>query len=510
MNALWKLPGEPLKFRRGQWQLRSEPGLGAAWGLFAPVAQDGSGGWRLALPPADCVPLTAVGDSGWTPLPALPGPGATHHLPLVRYDHPADRPGTTFRLLLDQDLLRTRLARQEALCAQPPTQAQVQAPPGFVTAAELRQVLADQMAHHGDRLQLHAVAVAGRPAGPHPCFAFASCQYPAGMLDRKVAHGSYRALAARLADGGRPAPDRLLLLGDQVYTDATWGLLDPVRLDDRYRMAYEGLKDREMGPMAELPQDLLARVRMTPDDHEIQDDWEPPVPGPAADPAFEHAMAAFWRHQREDDPRRRRVQVLDRGAGWWLFMLDTRTQRTFRNEETVARASLLGPRQSRQLLHWLRTCPAPDLKVVTSPAMLLPRARRRLDEPLHHDGWQGYPASLHGLLAFLCDAQVRNVVFLSGDAHVACTARVRVRNLASGAECSFASHHAPALYAPYPFANESRWNLLLADRFTFTQPGGTYECTVEGEMVEEGRQGWGLLHARPAAGGWDLAMEVVR
>jgi hypothetical protein len=513
MNALWKLPGEPMKRWRGAWQVRSEPGLGPARALLAPLVRAGAARWQLALPANAPVAMTSVDDASWTTVPLLAAPGATHHLPVLRYDHPADRPGTAFRLLLDQDALQARLAH---LAGPPPPILSGAASPGSVTAAELERVLADQLAHHGERLHLYTVAAAAAAPAPNPAelrFAFASCQYPAGMLDRQVAHASYRALATYLADASRPLPERLLLLGDQVYTDATYGLLDPTRLDDRYRMPYEGLKDRETGPMAELPQEMLARVRMTPDDHEILDNWEPQTPGPLVDPAFEHAVDAFWQHQRQGDARRRRVHLMDRGAGWRLFMLDTRTQRSFRSEDTVGHASLLGPRQSRQLLRWLRACPPQDLKIVTSPAMLLPRARRALDGPLHQDGWQGYPASLHGLLAFLCDRQVQNLVFLSGDAHVACTAHIRVRNMATGASCSFHSHHAPALYAPYPFGNDHRWNLLLADCFRFAapaQPGSAYECTVEADMVEEGRQGCGLLTATLTRAGWTTSMQVIR
>jgi hypothetical protein len=508
MNALWKVPGEAMKLAAGSWQVKSERGLGAAQAVLAPLRQSASGQWRLATAQA-ALPLTPVCDAHWTDLAALPEAEATHHLCLLRYDHPADRPGAAYRMLLDPQALLAQLGNDGAQR----DAASVTAPGGMVSAHELQQVLADQVARHGERLRLYMVAASSpRRSDAGLSFAFASCQYPAGLLDRRVAHASYRTLARYLADPARVPPERLLLLGDQVYADATYGLLDPVRLDDRYRFPYEALKDREAGPMAGLPQDFLARVRMTPDDHEIVNDWEPAADG-VRDEAFEHAMEAFWLHQRQGDRRRRGVQLRDQGPGWWLFMADTRTQRERRTEANVHAAQLLGRRQAQHLLAWLRTRPEQDLKIVTSPGMLLPRTRFGLDEPLLHDGWQGFPASLHGLLAFLCDRQLRNVVFLSGDAHVGCSAQVTVRNLGSGASVRFASLHTPALYAPYPFGNETRWNLLLQDRFRFHAPGGApagYECVVEAEMVDDGRQGCGLLHAKRAGGGWDLAFEVLQ
>jgi hypothetical protein len=298
----------------------------------------------------------------------------------------------------------------------------------------------------------------------------------------------------------------VLLLGDQVYVDATYGLLDPLRLDDAFRVAYEEYADRETGPFSGLPQDLIDRMRITPDDHEIIDDWEP-TPG-EPDPRRDLGLDAFWEHQRLGDPRREAAQLRDRGWGWRLFMTDSRTQRDVRTCDNFAQATMLGMRQTRQLERWLGCMPPNQLKIVTSSAMLLPRVRENMDEPLYLDNWQGYPASFHRLLAFLCDQEVRNVVFLGGDAHLACSARIEVRN-AQGKSVTFDCHHAPALYAPYPFANELPWNLLLDDRFTFEHAGRGYHCTVKAEILAEGRNGCGWLEARRNGDVWETSAQVL-
>jgi hypothetical protein len=152
--------------------------------------------------------------------------------------------------------------------------------------------------------------------------------------------------------------------------------------------------------------------------------------------------------------------------------------------------------------------PPHELKIVTTAAMLLPRTRIDLDEPLYLDNWQGYPASLHRLLAFLCEHETSNVVFLSGDAHLACSAHVTVTG-EQGRSVRFQSHHAPALYAPYPFANESRWNLLLHDAFTFTHEGRGYRCSVEGEVLADGRNGCGWLAATRDGAQWRTDARVI-
>jgi hypothetical protein len=336
------------------------------------------------------------------------------------------------------------------------------------------------------------------------------------MLDRHVAHASYRALAEHLKQPGVTPPERLLLLGDQVYVDATYGLLDPARLDDRYRMPYEDMRDRDTGPFAALPQQFLARaVRMTPDDHEFLDNWEPW--GRRVNSArFKMGLRAFWDQQRRKSRRNTKgLQLHEERPGWRLFMTDTRTQRGYRSIQTLHKALIMSSVQTASLENWLTEPGAEtDLKIVTSAAMLLPRSREHVDEPLYLDNWQGYPASFHRLLAFLCEKQVRNVVFLSGDAHLACSARVQVRSVGSGRSVDFVSHHAPALYGPYPFANESRYNLLLHDSFVFeAQVEGrqhAYECTVCTELLDEGHDGCGLMTATRSGDAWSTKVDVLR
>lgn len=499
MEALWKLPPTDLQpTADGGWQVQSEEGLGPAGAVFVPLRKEASG-WVFVAPAQDVLALTPVNDNTWTTVALPDAPDAGHYLCLLCYDQPADHPGKTF--------LTLKLAT-----ATPP--------PGQVPASELRQAFERIRSHPDLVLDLLVVAapspavrasrsVPGTDGGALPSeldFAFCSCQYPAGMLDRRVAYRAYGALAEYLQAPGRAWPQRLLLLGDQVYADATYGLLDPARADDRYRLAYEEFASRETGPFAQLPQALLARRRMTPDDHEIEDNWEPA--GPDSLDLQEKALAAFWKSQRRATPRLD-VHLREQGPGWRLFMADSRTRRQPRTEKTLATALMLGEPQTTELLQWL-AAPAPgELKVVTSAAMLLPRARINLDAPLYLDSWQGYPASLNGLLAWLCEHEVRDVVFLSGDAHLACEARVHVANVRTKKQVRFTALHAPPLYAPYPFANEDVANLLWNDRFGFDVDGQSYLCTVQARFFATPAGGCGLLQARRGPQGWACEMRVL-
>lgn len=343
--------------------------------------------------------------------------------------------------------------------------------------------------------------------------AFASCQYSAGLLDALPAQASLQRLADRLDHPTLPQPQRLLLLGDQIYADATAGLLDPARLADRYRLPYEELL--RVAPLRRI----MGRIPISYmlDDHEIVDNWEPFVQG-ATGKRYRRGLDAYWRYQRGDHrPPGQRGQGGDDttwftvpGNGWELFGADTRTERDARSEATLEQAEILGAAQRGALESWLTQLPRDDLKLVAAPAMLLPRVLDGLEEPLHLDNWQGYPASLHRLLALICDEQIDHVVYLSGDAHLSCDARITVLG-PDGKTARLRALHAPALYAPLPFANEQVWNLAMPrDRFTFTQHGRTYRCSVAAAPLPRTRDGSCLLHAdRDRTGRWKIRCELV-
>lgn len=334
--------------------------------------------------------------------------------------------------------------------------------------------------------------------------AFASCQYPSGLLDGLPAQASYQRLADLLENDRARRPDLLLLVGDQIYADATAGLLDPIRLDDRYRVQYEELLRIE--PLHRIMRSGIPISWML-DDHEIADNWEPYVQG-AQGSKFRKGVAAFWNYQRHA-PQKDETWLTAQGAGWSLFMADTRTHREYRSEATLDDALILGKKQSRKLEDWLQQVDAGSLKLISTSSMLLPRLIEHAEEPLYLDAWQGYPASLHRLLAFVCDNKISNLCFLSGDAHLGCDVDIVITD-GTGNEVTTRSIHTPALYAPLPFANEQPWNLnLLHDHFSFQGPKGRYTCEVNGHAMLPHRDGSCLLKADRAGTAWNVTVEVI-
>jgi hypothetical protein len=122
--------------------------------------------------------------------------------------------------------------------------------------------------------QLNGSAASAGEKG-NTCFIFASCQYPAGLLDHVPASASYRRMEQSM--GTSPRPEALLLLGDQIYADATFGILDPAidqaLLTQTYLDLHESLK--KYPHLSSLKNASKPRLFSSPDDHEIKDNWEP-------------------------------------------------------------------------------------------------------------------------------------------------------------------------------------------------------------------------------------------
>lgn len=367
---------------------------------------------------------------------------------------------------------------------------------------------------------------ANAPPVEETVFAVASCQYPAGMIDRDVAHASYRRLAERLQSraGHKARPDFLLLLGDQIYADATAGLFDPTARFDRFERPHDVFQEL----LTHLNIGSLARIYMMLDDHEIEDNWEPP-PGGGTDPLLVEAREHYIRQRRLFGPD------LLPAAGdyqplWYpiaseavpFFVADTRTEREARKAATIESARIMRQEQLEALQAWLRAQPPDRPKFIASGSILLPRRLRAVRShpaaALRSDAWDGYPASLHRLLAFIADHQIRNVVFLSGEEHLSCVARARIQPPGGRPAATIHSVHSSPLHAPFPFANSVAADLAMHDRFAFSEgdfrrseEGGSraYVCTVETTLAAPG-DGFAVLRVAQDQGRWSVRCEFDR
>ncbi len=321
-------------------------------------------------------------------------------------------------------------------------------------------------------------------ARPDFAFALASCQYPPGLLDGHIARRALDQIGPLKKMLG---VDRLVVPGDQIYVDATAGLFDPSAVGDARSAAYETMRMQRSALRG-----IGLAVHTMLDDHEIGDNWEP-ISDPD-EPGNQRLMidgcSAYAKACRANGygalpdyrPGDRIWYHFAPTAALRFFMADTRTERTLRRTGALASARLMSTCQAEALYAWIAEVPEGAVGFVTCPAIVLPRrlaTAGRTSAAIHSDAWDGYPASLHHLLAVLCDAAHGRVVLLSGDEHFPCLARVELCRDTPGSRVrTLHSIHAPALYAPYPFANDTAANLALEDDFAFEHDGVRYRCRV--------------------------------
>jgi cholesterol oxidase len=307
-------------------------------------------------------------------------------------------------------------------------------------------------------------------------FAVASCQYPAGLLDRELAQSSYRRLRRRLDAPANPQrllpPQLLLLLGDQVYVDETAGLFEPVTKD----LAFDQIYDRNLGLPAFRAIASRLPTFMMLDDHEVRDNWQPPNGEMSEDD--QKALQYFYDRQAGLNCRRPLVSDASYSfsfapGGWPVFVLDTRTQRTPRTPENFDTATIIPEWEMHRLLKWLnrleRCCPGCP-KFIASPSILLPFERDPKQRRWSSDGWAGFPASRKALLGGIARGRIRNVIFLSGDAHLSMSSEVELR-WNSSVPVKVYSVVSSGLYAPWRFAN--------AERCDYVRDG---DCVTEAEL----------------------------
>ena len=317
-----------------------------------------------------------------------------------------------------------------------------------------------------------------------------SCQFPASLIDALPAGASLNALSQQVEKGHIAA---VLMLGDQIYADATAGLADPTRHDELFVQPHE--KAYRFAPMRNLLR--MVPVRTLPDDHEIKDNWEPLPPlVQAARPHTnrlneqlrQSGMAAWHTYQAIQSQA---TSALDQPVdqcfvigGTPVYMADSRNGRSARGSHMPAPDQhILNPTQFARLFSWMQAHTG-TLHVVATSAMLLPRRRVAASGPnghQHADSWDGFPASLYQLFDFMVTHRIQRTVFVSGDEHHSLFARITVRR--DGHEpVHTASVHSSALYAPMPFANGHPDELVANETFrlgdlhievsaTFAPPG---------------------------------------
>jgi len=326
------------------------------------------------------------------------------------------------------------------------------------------------------------IPLSGLPWFQHLCgdraagasFLVGSCRYTGSPFDEDLADSIFEAMCKQVY---HPGVDHVLLVGDQIYADATADMFDTRELREhfsrRYREAFGAPHLRRL--LASVP------TYMALDDHEFDDNW----PGNAQDllkdndPVVQRSMELFWQglaavkayqwgmSQRDGQPKGWSPSHDDQGlwhtfesGGLPFFVMDTRTERTLRQariSSNAAHAQLVGKRQFDTLTKWLCDAPSEKPKFIVSGSVLAPVPRNFTGlEWMYrsNDDWAGYPATWRSLVKYIVERQIQNVVFIAGDYHLSALAKLTLNSDIDGKKPVTAySIVASGLFAPLPFAN---------------------------------------------------------
>jgi choline dehydrogenase-like flavoprotein len=366
----------------------------------------------------------------------------------------------------------------------------------------------DRFAYDSATFRLPAIALASLAGDSERVpFAIGCCRHPGlGPDQPRVDLAVERFLQGHARDPAAFA----LLLGDQIYADATAGLVDPASALERYYERHETAFRRQgLGRLlAALP------VYMTQDDHEWTDGY--PVGGPLVRepwPDWAPQSGYAQRQQRAANVAAQAVTAFQRLQS----PLGARTRPRYRFAHGCVRCYVLDTRGGRQrdapvivseavlasLRRWLlRPQAQHSLNVIASGSVVLPGMRMNADpaNPGCIDTWQYAPRQRQALLEMLVQLVPGRFLLLAGDYHVSGAAHVQ-----QGGRTVGAAVLAPPLYAPMPYANASPESVFTDETVALAGAGVLRLDWPAGGELAAG-SGLGRLEVRRRGAGFAIGL----
>lgn len=314
------------------------------------------------------------------------------------------------------------------------------------------------------RIDRFAVAA---PEGNTLQFVAACCRHPGLPVERSRASFTLLELDRRMNQQDI-APQFMLMLGDQIYADATAGLADSPSLIEKMAGASRTALNSE--GMRRITSRLP--TYMVIDDHEIAEGWSRDLlRGSAAyQTDAEHlssaGMACFAAYQWLHSPRNQNTGGFDYNFSALasdVFVLDGRTHRN--RHPADGEPVICSDRQFLALRQWLDEKPD-TLKIIACGSVVVPGLVEHADDasmPARQaDNWQLAPQQRAELLLMVGACQSSRVVLLSGDYHCAAISTIRFQHDGhlKREACAIVT---PPLYAPYPAINAHPKDVCAAE-----------------------------------------------
>ncbi len=301
---------------------------------------------------------------------------------------------------------------------------------------------------------------------PDLCFLAGSCLYPGFRIDfeqmSQIFDGMYAHVERDVPDLQQPeiyrrGVDHIMLIGDQIYADATAEIMDPV-------MAYEKYRDRYRRAWSNPPaRRLFSHVPtyFAVDDHEYDNDYQGAFTEEGARDEFAYARNMAWQYQVHDgdswnSPTPRLWQKFTSGC-YPFFVFDTRLERT--TGDRLNQVCLMEPEQLIAFDEWLRIeAQTTNVIFIASGSPFAPVTKAQLREPWlldNGDTLLSYPMFIRTIIdRFAQRVPGKHICWLTGDPHLSCYAKLTLRNEFNSVNLTQIC--ASGLYSPLSFTNVNR------------------------------------------------------
>ncbi len=312
-------------------------------------------------------------------------------------------------------------------------------------------------------------------------FLAGSCLHPGFVLSRDLSDSIFENLWQQIV--ARDGPDFLLLLGDQIYADATAGLFDPKANYERYRMRYrEAFGARGMRQvLSHIPTYFVL------DDHAYKDNFSG-VTQISEVAELDVAKAEALNFQ---------TRLNNTGKFWSdfevhqqpFFCFDTRFDRDSTLQRTLLE-SLIGDDQAAEFNTWVDKNKACKTLFICTGSPVLPISRDFVRHPEMSptsDTLIAYSGFLKFFIETLADYSGK-VVLLSGDPHLSCRGSATLSLRGKDHSVMIESIVASPLNGPFPFANAKEKDFLWRQDQQIRLPGGAVEINFNQQLLSTSAQ----------------------
>ncbi len=325
--------------------------------------------------------------------------------------------------------------------------------------------------------------------------AIGSCRYPGLPYDRDRSDQTFERMVTSARADVQHRPHVTLMLGDQIYADASANVADPMSAIERFHRKH--LKAFTTPWMRRLL--ATSPVVMTPDDHEYTDNYPSAGPlysGSSRTPAYAALREFALRRAASDAVKAFQfatcpAEAIISGCTQFsigevrVIVVDTRSQR----ESDGSGVSTLSNEQRDAIRAWIGGSTPDTFQLLCSGSVVLPSLVEGSD-PANSgkaDSWKLAAPDQVWLLELLARTCRGRFAVVSGDYHVSACTEVLLSDDRLGLAIV-----APPFYAPFPYANARPSDVSSADAFALA--GGTLTTRNLCEALPG--SGYGLIRLR--------------